>query len=69
MIRRNKLQAMRHHVRELEKTVYATQECTKETCNVCSYNTICKVTTLLIQLIEHGIDKYNVKGELKNDNN
>lgn len=24
---------------------------------------------LLIQLIEHGIDKYNVKGELKNNNN
>ncbi len=68
MIRRNELQAMRHHVRELENTIYTIQECTKETCNVCDYNTICKVTTLLIQLIEQGIDKYNVKGELKNDN-
>ena len=47
MIRRNELQVMRHHVRELENTIYATQECIKETCNVCDYNTICKATVFI----------------------
>ena len=47
MVRRNELQAMRHHVRELENTIYATQECIKETCNVCDYNTICKATVFI----------------------
>ena len=68
MIRWNELQVMQHYVHELEKTIYATQECTKETCKVCSYNTICKITTLLIQLIEYDITNTNVKGELKDGN-
>lgn len=70
MTQNEELQVIYHHACELQNKIYRSHVCNiRITCSACKYGKICELTTLLIQLIEHGIDKYNVKGELKNDNN
>ena len=65
----NDLQAMLYHIREVSKIIYGSEECKHDDCNKCGYYVICNMNELLHSLIEHEADKYNAKGELKDDNN
>ena len=66
---RNDLQAMLHYTNEVAKIIYASEECRHCDCGKCGYYVICKMSELLHSLIEHEANKYDVKGELKDDNN
>lgn len=66
---RNDLQAMLHYTRELEKIIYDSEECKHNVCTQCGYYAICRMNVLLHSLIEREANKYDVKGELKDDNN
>ena len=66
---RNKLYAMRRHVREVQKIVYETRECINGGCDNCECAYICELTNCLLKFIQHEINRYGVKGELKDDNN
>ena len=66
---RNKLYAMRRHVREVQKIVFETRECINGGCDNCYYAYICELTNCLLKFIQHEIIRCNEKGELKDDNN
>lgn len=65
---RNKLHAMRRYVREVQKIVYETRECINGECDNCDCAYICELTNCLIKFIQHELHRYDVKGELKDDN-
>lgn len=66
---RMELQAMLHSSNEVRKLIFGSRECLDNGCDSCSYFAICQANALLHELIGHEADKYNVKGELKHDNN
>ena len=65
---RNKLQAMRRHARKVQQIVYETRECINSECDNCDCAYICELTNCLINFIQHELYRYDVKGELKDDN-
>ena len=66
---RNDLQAMLYYIKEVAKIIYGSEECRHDDCVKCGYYVICQMNELLRSLIEHEANKYNAKGELKDDNN
>lgn len=66
---RNELQAMRHSVRDIQKRLFESLECRRGSCNGCGYAYICETTNLLLKFVSYESDRYNEKGELKDDNN
>lgn len=63
----NKIQAMSHHIGEIQKLIYEAQKCAPGSCKSCNYTHICAATSHLFTLITCEADRYNVKGELEND--
>ena len=68
-MRRRQLQAMRHYVRQVQKIIYETRSCIISGCDDCDCAYICELTNCLLKFIQHEINKYDSKGELKDDNN
>lgn len=66
---RRQLQAMRHYVRQVQKIIYETRNCIINGCDNCDCAYICELTNCLLKFIQHELNKYDTKGELKNDNN
>lgn len=66
---RKDLQQMRFYVRQVQKRVYETRECINGECDNCDYAYICELTNCLLKFIQHELNKYDAKGELKDDNN
>lgn len=66
---RNKIQAMLHCICEMQKLLFEAQKCSQETCNFCDYKKICNGITSLFTIIVREAYIYNVKGDLKDDNN
>lgn len=66
---RNELQAMRHYVRKVQKLVYKTRDCIISGCDNCDWVYICELTNCLLKFIQHELNQYDAKGELKDDNN
>ena len=66
---RNNLEAMFDHAVVIEKIVFETRECSTGICDNCNYYNICETTNLLLKFINHEINRYDAKGELKDDNN
>lgn len=66
---KRELHAMRHYVREVQKIVYKTRDCIISGCDNCDRVYICEITNRLLKFIQHEINRYNAKGELKDDNN
>lgn len=64
---RNDLQAMLHYTNEVAKIIYASEECRHGDCDKCGYYVICQMNELSHSLIEREANKYDVKGELKDD--
>lgn len=65
---RNELWAMLYHSNEIAKLFDGSEECKHNVCAQCGYYAICRMNGLLRFLIEQETAKYNVKGELKDDN-
>lgn len=63
------LQAMRHYVRQVQKIIYETRSCIIIGCDNCKYAYICELTNCLLKFIQHELNRYDAKGELKDDNN
>lgn len=63
------LQAMRHYVRTIQKIIYEPRDCLTVECDNCDCAYICELTNCLLKFIQHEINRYNAKGELKDDNN
>lgn len=63
------LQAMWHYVRQVQKIIYGTHSCIIIGCDNCEYAYICELTNCSLKFIQHEINRYNAKGELKVDNN
>ena len=63
------LQAMRHYVFQVRKIIYETGNCIVIRCNNCDCDYICELTNCLLKFIQHELNKYDAKGELKDDNN
>lgn len=63
------LQAMQHYVRQTQKIIYETRSCIIVGCDNCECAYICELTNCLIKFIQHEINRYNAKGELKDDIN
>ena len=59
------LQEMYFHVRQAQNRAYETRSCIIIGCGNCDYAYICEVTNLLLKFIQHELNKYNAKGELK----
>ena len=57
------LQALRHYVRQAQKIIYENSSCTIIGCDKC------ELTNCLLKLIQHEINRYDAKRELKDDNN
>ena len=66
---RNDLQAMLHYTNVAAKIICGSEECRRDDCDKCGYYVICQMNELLYSLIEREANKYEVKGELKDDNN
>lgn len=66
---RRQLQAMRHYVCQVQKIIYETRSCIISGCDNCDCAYICELTNCLLKFIQHELNKYDTKGELKNDNN
>ena len=66
---RNDLQAMLYYIKEVAKIIYGSEEFRHDDYVKCGYYVICQMIELLHSLIEHEANKYNAKGELKDDNN
>ena len=64
---RNDLQAMRFHVRQVQKMAYETRSCLIKGCDNCDYAYICELTNCLLKFIQYEINRYNEKGELKDE--
>ena len=67
-MRRRELQAMRHYVRQVQKISYETRSCIIIGCDNCDCAYICELTNYLLKFIQHEINQYDAKGELKDDN-
>lgn len=65
----NKLKAMFDHADIIQDILFETHECLSGICADCNYYSICEVTNLLLKSIQHELNKYDAKGELKDDNN
>ena len=50
-MKRNDLQAMRYHARQLQKVIFETRNCVVRGCDKCDYAYICEITTLLVKVI------------------
>lgn len=61
------LQAMRHYVRQTQKIIWETNSCITIGCDKCDYAYICELTNLLIKFIQHELNKYDAKGESKDE--
>ena len=57
------LQALRHYVRQAQKIIYETRSCIIIGCDKC------ELTNCLLKFIQYEINRYDAKGELKDDNN
>lgn len=66
---KRELHAMRHYVREVQKIVYKTCDCIISECDNCDGAYICELTNCLLEFIQHELNRYDAKGELKDDNN
>ena len=66
---RRELQVIRHYVRQVQKIIYETRSCIVIGCNNCECAFICELTNCLLKFIQREINRYDVKGELKDDNN
>ena len=66
---RRQLQAMRHYVRQTQNIIYKTRNCIINGCDNCDCAYICELTNCLLKFIQHELNKYDAKGELKDDNN
>lgn len=64
-----KLEAIWDSVWKAQKIIYETHSCIINGCDNCDYAYICEVTNLLLKFIQHELNKCDVKGELKDDNN
>ena len=64
-----KLEAMRDSVWKAQKIMYETHSCIIIGCDNCECAYICELTNCLIKFIQHEINRYDAKGELKDDNN
>ena len=49
-MRRNELQEMRFHVRQLQKRAYETRSCLISECDNCDYAYICELTKLFAKV-------------------
>lgn len=65
---RNDIQAMLHYICEAQKILYEAQKCKQGSCKSCNYTHICTATSHSCTLIKCEAERYNVKGELKDDN-
>lgn len=65
---RNDLLEMRFNVRQVQKRAYKAQSCLIKGCDNCDCAYICELTKCLLKFIRHELNKYDVKGELKDDN-
>ena len=63
------LQVMRHYVRQAQKIIHEPRICLAIGCDNCDCAYICELTNCLLKFIQHEIDRYDAKGELKHDNN
>lgn len=63
------VQAMLYHSGQIRKILFESRECRNNHCDTCGYFELCETNTVLYGLITHEANKYNVKGELKHDNN
>lgn len=63
------LQTLRHYVRQAQKIIYETRSCIIIGCDKCECAYICELTNCLLKFIQHEINRYDAKGELKDDNN
>jgi hypothetical protein len=63
------LQALRHYVYQVQKIIYETHSCIIIECDKCECAYICELTNCLLKFIQHEINRYDAKGELKDDNN
>lgn len=63
------LQAKRHYVRQVQKIIYETRSCIVIGCDNCECAYTCELTNCLLKFIQHEINRYDAKGELKDDNN
>ena len=66
---REDLLQMRFYVRQVQKRSYETRSCLIKGCDNCDYVYICELTNCLLKFIQHELNKYDAKGELKDDNN
>lgn len=66
---KRELHAIRHYVREVQKIVYKTRDCIISECDNCDGAYICELTNYLLEFIQHELNRYDAKGELKDDNN
>ena len=65
---RIEVQAMLHYSNEIRRICFGSRECMNNGCDTCGYFAMCQANELLYGLIEHEADKYDAKGELKDDN-
>ena len=65
----NKLEAIWDCVWKAQKLIYETRSCIINGCDNCDCAYICELTNCLLKFIQHELNKYDVKGELKDDNN
>lgn len=63
------LKAMRHYVRTIQKIIYETRSCIVSGRDNCDCAYICELTNCLLKFIQYEINRYDAKGELKDDNN
>lgn len=63
------LQKFRNSVRQAQKIIYETSSCITIGCDNCDCAYICELTNCLLKFIQHKLNKYDAKGELKDDNN
>lgn len=68
-MKQNNLKAMFDHAVVILKILFETHECSTGRCADCNYYNICELTNCLLKFIQHKLNKYNEKGELKDDNN
>ena len=66
---REKLQVLLGLSKQLTERILSTPDCADAGCEDYAYNTICGAAILTLHTIEYQIYKYDVKGELKDDNN
>ena len=66
---RIEVQAMLHQLIEIRKICFGSRECMDNSCDTCGYFVLCQANELLYGLIGYEADKYDAKGEMKDDNN